>query len=412
MNNDFETMSEQLTAYLDGELPSEMHEILFEELARSPELREEMNEHLLIRAAVQKDNALPSSRVLDNLLATVETGGTPPLPPTGTIGSSQLIRSITGRFSAVRSYVGGFVSLLIGLMAPAVINESVISTMTSDFSAKNPVQHNLTALTTASSGSGVVSGERIARPTVKSHDGSISSIHTSPVDAEPNEVLATYVPEQTTDETTSALVSENVGEVNPLAMSYSTNINTNHHTPNQQVGVPTQSLFSFLPEIPHDRIAVRMRGLAYNTSNTNSSGGQWFDNLGIGIFYNLGEGHFIGVDINNERPQLSYNGIVNNRQLTYQQNPSYLSLGLTYRYNAEQLHVGDFHPFAELSGGLALPNMPVGRTSAGINYVPTSEVRFSLGVEYNTLQYQFLGENYTSSKWGINYGVMINLDAF
>ena len=405
-------MSEQLTAYLDGELPSEMHEVLFEELARSPELREEMNEHLLIRAAVQKDNALPSSRVLDNLLAAVETGGTTPLPPAGTIGGSHLIRSVSGRFSAIRSYVGGFVSLIIGLMAPAVINESVISTMTSDFSDKTTVQQNVTALTTASSGSGVTIGGNVQRTSVKSNDGGSMGVQTTPPITKSNEILAVYAPEQSLDETASVLVSENVGEVIPLTMSYSTNINTNHHTPNQQVGIPSQSLFSFLPEIPHDRIAVRMRGLAYNTSSVSSSGGQWFDNLGIGIFYNLGKGHFIGVDVNNERPQLSYNGIVNNRQLTYQQNPSYLSVGLTYRYNAEQLHVGDFHPFAELSGGLALPNMPIGRTSAGINFVPTSEVRFSLGVEYNTLQYQFLGENYSSSKWGINYGVMINLDAF
>ena len=63
MNNYYDTMSEQLTAYLDGELPAEMHEQLFEELARNTRLREEMNEHLLIRSAVQKDNALPSSRV-------------------------------------------------------------------------------------------------------------------------------------------------------------------------------------------------------------------------------------------------------------------------------------------------------------------------------------------------------------
>ncbi|HRI31105.1 MAG TPA: RseA family anti-sigma factor, partial [Candidatus Kapabacteria bacterium] len=74
MNNYFDTMSEQLTAYLDGELPSDMHETLFEELARNPQLREEMNEHLLIRSAVQKDNVLPSTRVLDNLLAAVESG--------------------------------------------------------------------------------------------------------------------------------------------------------------------------------------------------------------------------------------------------------------------------------------------------------------------------------------------------
>lgn len=406
MNNDFETVSEQLTAYLDGELPSEMHEILFEELARSPELREEMNEHLLIRAAVQKDNALPSSRVLDNLLAAVETG-TPssPIASTGQIGGFQVIRHFSNRLLTLRSYVGGAVSLLIGLLAPAIINESIISTMAFSPIAESqkPAEQSTVVLTTASAVT------EITVPPARKKRSVMKSVEMEPTENATLNVLPTN------DElpTLASAHGNSVADITPVSsFVYANNALTLPSAPNSRNSeiIPAQS--KFLPFIPHDNIVIRLRGISALANSATVNTGQVWDNLGLGIFYNLGKGHLIGIDVNNERPQLSYRGIVDNRQFNYQQNPSYLSVGLTYRYNAEQLNVGDFHPFAELSGGLAIPNMPVGRTSAGINFVPTDAIRFSVGLEYNTLQYEFLGNNYSSSKWGINYGMMINMDAF
>lgn len=403
-------MSEQLTAYLDGELPSEMHEILFEELARSTELREEMNEHLLIRAAVQKDNALPSSRVLDNLLAAVESG-TPstPIASTGQIGSFQIMRRFSSRLLTLRSYVGGAVSVFIGLMAPAIINESVVNTVnfSSVVEKQKLPQQSVAALTTSSAVT------EITVPPIKKKVSVMKSVEMPPtatlasaelstINESPTSALA-YTEEKTTENITP--VSSFFQANNALTLPSAPNSRNSDITP--------ANSSTFLPFIPHDNIVIRLRGISAfaNSANAGSSG-QILDNLGLGIFYNLGKGHLIGIDVNNERPQLSYRGIVDNRQFNYQQNPSYLSVGLTYRFNAEQLNVGDFHPFAELSGGLAIPNMPVGRTSAGINFVPTDVIRFSVGLEYNTLRYEFLGNNYSSSKWGINYGMMINMDAF
>lgn len=403
-------MSEQLTAYLDGELPSEMHEILFEELARSTELREEMNEHLLIRAAVQKDNALPSSRVLDNLLAAVESG-TPstPIASTGQIGSFQIMRHFSSRLLTLRSYVGGAVSVFIGLMAPAIINESVVSTMNFSSVVENQKlpQQSVAALTTSSAITEItVPPIKKKVPVMKSVEmppaAALASAELSTINESPTSALA-YTEEETTENITP--VSSFIQANNALTLPSAPN------SRNSDI-IPANSS-TFLPFIPHDNIVIRLRGIsAFANSATAGSSGQILDNLGLGIFYNLGKGHLIGIDVNNERPQLSYRGIVDNRQFNYQQNPSYLSVGLTYRFNAEQLNVGDFHPFAELSGGLAIPNMPVGRTSAGINFIPTDAIRFSVGLEYNTLRYEFLGNNYSSSKWGINYGMMINMDAF
>lgn len=400
-------MSEQLTAYLDGELPAEMHEQLFEELARNTRLREEMNEHLLIRSAVQKDNALPSSRVLDNLLAAVENGGETliPLGHGGQIANTSLIN--TGTFSSLRVVFGGFFALMFGIMSPSIVHESSLQhivglngndTLKSQAveSDRMSVSGNLSDRTLIISGSkSSLDNGSTSKPAVFS-----SYIHDEQIT---DNVFVTeqQTNEDNTIETITAL------ELSPNQFSSKDNVAAIQPRVNRMPMMSLQS--SILPIIPHDDIAVRYRGLGYNAAQTT---GQWFNNMGIGILYKLGNGHFIGVDINNERPSLSYEGIVDNRQFTYQQSPSYLSVSLAYRYNADMLKFGDFEPFAEVSGGLALPNMPVGRVGSGIQYSPSQTVSFSVGLEYNTLQYKFLGNNYTSNNWGITYGIMINMDTF
>lgn len=404
MNNYYDTMSEQLTAYLDGELPVEMHEELFEELARNTRLREEMNEHLLIRSAVQKDNALPSSRVLDNLLAAVESGGETliPLGHGGHIANTSLMHNAT--ISSLRSVMGGLFALMFGIMTPSIVHESSVQTVF-ELSGSDVV------LLQDAETNRLSSGGNSSHPSIQIPNGRANTF------AKKSAVMSSFVHDE--KRTDNAVGSEQ-NTMNDNTFQTITPLETAHNQfPSMSSlamsqprvdHVPAMSLqSSVLPTIPHDNIAVRYRGLGYNAA---LSAGQWFNNMGIGILYKLGNGHYIGVDINNERPSLSYEGIVDNRQFTYQQTPSYLSVSLAYRYNADMLKFGDFEPFAEVSGGLALPNMPVGRIGSGIQYSPSQTVSFSVGMEYNTLQYKFLGNNYTSNNWGITYGIMINMDTF
>ncbi|MBN8574487.1 MAG: hypothetical protein J0M05_11290 [Candidatus Kapabacteria bacterium] len=407
MNNYFDTMSEQLTAYLDGELPIDLHETLFEELARNPQLREEMNEHLLIRSAVQKDNVLPSTRVLDNLLAAVESGET--LEPIAHASRVNIAQTLGGHINSFRTLIGSVMALMLGIMAPAIVHESTLRHDNSNILTTADAQQQEAPSNVAESHLPPVSSANLdiaqqSSPQKNLRNAAIvSSIHND--EQPPYQESRAVVNETGAEQISSVLVS--AIEFIPIVGSEN-NASFVANNSNMPAHYMT-SASSHLPLIPHDNISVRYRGLGYNGASSNN---QWFNNMGIGVFYKLGNNHFLGIDINNERPQFAYEGIVDNRQFTYQQNPSFLSVSLAYRFDAGMIKLGDFHPYAEISGGLALPNMPVGRVGSGIVYSPTQEVSLSLGMEYNTLQYKFLGNTYSSNNWGITYGIMINMDAF
>lgn len=400
-------MSEQLTAYLDGELPTDLHESLFEELARNPQLREEMNEHLLIRSAVQKDNVLPSTRVLDNLLAAVESGET--FAPIADVSGVNIAQSLSGHINSFRTLIGSVMALMLGIMGPAIVQESTLRHDNTNILTTEDTPKQEAPIILSESHLPPVSRENLhviqqSLPQKKSRNAAIvSSIH--------NDEQLTYSESQilmneTVKEQVSPVFISTI-ESMPIVSSEKNDLfvaNNSHNPANYMTAAS-----SFLPIIPHDNISIRYRGMGYNGATANN---QWFNNMGIGVFYKLGSDHFLGIDINNERPQFAYEGIVDNRQFTYQQNPSFLSVSLAYRFNAGMIKLGDFQPYAEISGGLALPDMPVGRVGSGIVYSPTQEVSLSLGMEYNTLRYKFLGNTYSSNSWGVTYGVMINMDAF
>ncbi len=397
-------MSEQLTAYLDGELPTDLHETLFEELARNPQLREEMNEHLLIRSAVQKDNVLPSTRVLDNLLAAVESGET--LVPIAQATNISGVNITGGHINSFRTLIGSVIALMFGIMTPAIVHESTLRHDNTNVIATEDTQKQEAPVIVSESHLPPLSSENldVFRPSFPPKRSRNAAI-VSPAAADAQQLSPSMVNENVEEQVSSVLVS--AIESMPIGGSkddMSFVANNSHHPANFMT-----SASSFLPIIPHDNVSVRYRGMGYNGAISNN---QWFSNMGIGVFYKLGSDHFIGIDINNERPQFAYEGIVDNRQFTYQQNPSFLSVSLAYRFNASMMKVGNFQPYAEISGGLALPDMPVGRVGSGILYSPTQEVSLSLGMEYNTLRYKFLGNTYSSNNWGITYGIMINMDAF
>ncbi|GEM_PF-2527940 len=401
MNNYFDTMSEQLTAYLDGELPSDMHETLFEELARNPQLREEMNEHLLIRSAVQKDNVLPSTRVLDNLLAAVESGDS--FVPVAHESSISGLSTVAGKINSLRTLIGGVMALIFGIMAPSVVHESDNTIITAENAQQEVPVNSLAAIQSPPI---LSTKEKVEQQSLPPKQSSIATAIVSSIHGDEqslNEVLAL---QDISDDNSLSVLLTSI-ETIPVSLYDKSESMISKNTHNSASFMASSS--SSLPFIPHDKIAVRYRGMGYNGSGSRN---QWFDNMGIGVFYKLGKDHCVGIDINNERPQLAYEGIVDNRQFTYQQNPSFLSVSLAYRFNAGMLKVGDFQPFAELSGGFALPDMPVGRVGTGIQYSPTQAVSLSLGMEYNTLRYQFLGNTYSSNNWGITYGIMINMDSF
>ena len=153
---------------------------------------------------------------------------------------------------------------------------------------------------------------------------------------------------------------------------------------------------------------VQLRGISTSSLVDVNAPAQstWYENVGLGLLYQLSDNHAVGVEMGSEVFPMSFQGDINGQTIRYQQQPQSMWAGAAYRYTLSPLGTSGFAPFGQIFlGGTSFG--PLGRATAGLQYSPSGPLSFILGVEGMAMAYQFNSSWFTSSKLGLTYGVAV-----
>jgi hypothetical protein len=127
------------------------------------------------------------------------------------------------------------------------------------------------------------------------------------------------------------------------------------------------------------------------------------NNLAITALYSLNSEFSAGIEIAEEQSFQRFTGKDNaGRTLLYEQNPVLPSVAATIRYTP--IEWGKFQPIIQASvGGTEVGAF--GRGLVGVQYYPETFLSFMFGAEANILRYSHQNTAFTSSKYGLSYGV-------
>lgn len=385
---------------LDGELEGSHESALFGELAVNSELRSEFKQQLAIRSAVQNDR-----------VALI-----PPIALTSSVFSGL---GFAGPFAgAAAGAVGG--SLLstwlpkIGMPLLAAVTATAITwgvmrngDDAPDQTAQSPATVHTTAQqpTVASpSAPTVQTGPTIIRQACN-HEAELAALRreNALLRAEQQETITAPVAEANTERTTMPMMepapTQRVTLTNAITLAPSTDQRVIQQTSLQPIAMRSMLYPAFL---------VQLRGISTSSLIDVNAPAQsiWYENVGVGLLYQLSDNHAVGVEMGSEVFPMSFQGDVNGQVIKYQQQPQSMWAGASYRHTLSPLGSSGLAPFGQvLLGGTSFG--PLGRMTAGLQYSPAGPLSFILGVEGMAMAYQFNNTWFTSSKLGLTYGVAV-----
>lgn len=167
------------------------------------------------------------------------------------------------------------------------------------------------------------------------------------------------------------------------------NLNTNN---NEKIGlnfVVAGNQFKFYPEPPYE-----------------SPSRPRFSNMSIGVLLPVSDKLEIGGEVRQEHFYQEYDGMVGNYEVIYQQYPSFITYSGIAKFRFASAGMFDFVSQGSLGGNR---NGIVGRAMIGVEYVPSPDFNFILGIEGGMMNYWDAGNAYQSYKIGLNYGIGLNL---
>lgn len=388
------TPDEALHAFMDGELDLTNEQSLFDELAASPELRSEMKDALAIRDAVHQDLLAPPASAESGLLAglgfTAGAGAGSAAAITaaassGAVGSAWLSRTL---FS-VGGGVAGF--LLAWMLFTDTKNE--INTSNGGSMA-----------TTATVSAGPQPVDPVRVDTVYAVKYVAQRMPAAPAAVEESRIERTseVQPELVTPPTDDAVATI----VQPEAVPY--------RTTSYDVTMRKADLMS--PGSSAPPVTFRLRTLASGLSNAETIPASVQDailpNTAYALLLPIGNGQRIGVEMGTESWQQTFTGTEDGRPVEITQTPVLFWMGATYQIQPMEFgFLEGLSPFADATLGMAFAQGPVGRATVGLAYQPYGPIRLTVGLDGSALMYQYQNAWFTSTKWGMSYGISFDIGA-
>lgn len=381
---------------LDGDLEAMHESSLFGELAVNADLRAELKQQLAIRSAVQNDRAalVPPIALTSSVFSGLGFAGPLAGAAAGAVGGSLL--------STWLPKIG------IPLLAAATATAITWGVLRSD----TPQQQQSPQIVTQAlpQQAEVKAGETIIVQKPCTHNAQLAALRRdnaalrAELDRTPEQPSVEQpLAEQNTEGTETPAVA-----MQPAQRVTLTNATTLSQVSDQRMIQQTALQPISMRSTMFPAFIIQMRGMSTSSLVDVSAPAQttWYENVGLGLLYQLSDNHAVGVEMGSEVFPMSFQGNVNGQVIQYQQQPQSMWAGAAYRYTLSPLGSSGFSPFGQvLLGGTSFG--PLGRVTAGFQYSPAGPLSFMLGVEGTAMAYQFNSAWFTSSKLGLTYGVAV-----
>ena len=411
---------EQIHQLLDGELDSIHESALYAELAVNDDLREEMRDQVTLKNAVNNDRmALVPPAALTN---SVFSGLGFAAPLAG--ASAGAVSS--GMFMQWFSRLG---IPILGAIAAAGITFGITSdskpTSTVPASAQSqPVdaeQVTFEAIVGETPAITSASPRNIKRPTDPNYEATLAFYKQETVrltsqlaasqarinELEAQRLLAISEPQVVQSNEANMVARQNMFQTpfaHPIQLTNSYNITRQQDL--QRVSTGVGPLNYYQAKYPAWNAQLRGFSLTSAVQTDVNPERSWYSDLGVSVLYQVDEHNALGGELGNESYPMVFEGDHNGQIVRYDQNPSTMWAGVTYRYTGNKFSNLPIAPYGQaLLGGSTYG--PIGRMSAGLQYTPLGPLTFILGLEGSALIYRHQDNFHVSPKLGFTYGMAV-----
>ncbi|RPI67091.1 MAG: hypothetical protein EHM43_09920 [Ignavibacteriae bacterium] len=388
------TPDEALHAFMDGELDLTNEQSLFDELAVSPELRNEMKDALAIRDAVHQDLLAPPASAESGLLAGLgfTTGAGAGSAAAASAAASSSAGGSAWLSRTLYSVGGGVAGFLLAWMLFTDANNEISTTNVG----------NMATTGTVSTGPQPVDPVRVDTVYAVKYVAQRMTATPATTDESRIERAAAIQPPEEAPPTEEAVATI----VQPEAIPY--------RTSSYDVTMRKADLMS--PGTSAAPVTFRLRTLASGLSNAETIPASVQDailpNTAYALLMPIGNGQRIGVEMGTESWQQTFSGSEDGRPVEITQTPVLFWMGATYQIQPMEFRfLEGLSPFADATLGVAFAQGPVGRATVGLAYQPYGPIRFTVGLDGSALMYQYQNAWFTSTKWGMSYGISFDIGA-
>jgi len=401
MNNDNNmTISEKLTCFVDGELAPDESGHLFFELAKHPEYQEELRQLVLMKNTFKNFMVAAPPALKSNVMKKTIYRDSPYIKLANAV--ALLLSFILTKNSL--TYAG------MGLIAIASI--FLLREYDSNKTPKQ-VDNNLNKI--EKSIPIVNSNEVLVDKSIRNNNSSTNYLDTK-IDkkvAKGSKNIPSYKHSTIEVETINAEIAEN--NLNSIdEVSYSSLENSDYFFLNlpgtKSTNLSYNNNFSrFLNKLSFS--FKKFDGNSTPNFNLGNSSDNIFNNMSIGLNYNIDYNHSIGLAIGFENFLMDFDKYEGDILYNYRQSYNTQWLGLQYSYNMDQMGETGIRPSMNVLAG-ATNVGPILKLGAGITYHISDYFSISGGIESGWLFYSNNGE-IDNSKWfnthKLGYNVGFNL---
>lgn len=408
INNELNNLSEQLSAFLDGELETSESEVLFYEIASKPELQEQMKGFVNLKNAFHNSQMVPPDHLKNAILGKIglDDASIGALPPATVSFYSKMLGSRT---------VISLASATVAVVATFLLLSSYFNTKIEDINKSltnaNSNSNNLAVVSSVSDNpdSPIVKTtspaySRFINPSTNSISESRNVSELASQSSEPNINNDIASNESLVDDNSE--ISDNSPIINQLSSNYVTIYPiSNFDLKNKKLSKIFNDNSNFGAFIKRLSLQIRTaQAKSYPDVDVAPLSEPIINNFGLALFYDIDSKQAIGIEIGQENFLQKFEGSENGIPVTWNQNYLAFWSGVAYQIRIKDLFVFDPY-FKVLAGGTKVG--PLAKLTAGLRYDLSDKFATFVGCENTGLIYSFQGKYFTSYKLGITGGISL-----
>lgn len=409
---------ELIHTYIEGDLSAQEESELFAEMSRNGELRTEFQEQMRLHKLAHSDMA--ATVVPPDITSSVfETLGI----PIDTVSTTAVMTSTTKTGTPFLPIV--FTAILSSLIAVGIayyFMKDNTNTQQSDgeiLNVRNNQQKEDTVITEQKTPNNPMTNkvEGNSKPLIvyryiseqkDKNDLSKKQLFNQLSENKHDSLSQNQLSEQSSESVTNAVNTPNITHTQSQALMPS--VVQNNSRNNVVSAIPHPFIFTTDTENKMFSLVIRSMPLARTTPDIDipNQTSPDINNIALGLYYDLSEDHSVGIEGGRELYTQEFTRSFGNQTVIYRQLPSLYWYGLSYRFSATDLSIGNgwFVPYIQSFVGWA-QNGPLAKVSGGFRLMPENPISLFAGIEASRLYYPVQAVYFHSDKYSITAGATI-----